>query len=73
MALEIDAPTSELYTIDNLLRARAEVESSPPFLAYPRTRQGLKDYEIFSTLDLHNLVDGAAKCLIKRGFAPAVC
>ncbi|KAF3916714.1 hypothetical protein ABW20_dc0106499 [Dactylellina cionopaga] len=63
--------TNKIWTFDQLLRQRAIDEDQTPILAFPKTRQGIADYELITSACLNRFVDGAAKCLIRKGF-PAV-
>lgn len=63
---------SALNTLDELIRRRALDSDQYPLIAYPKTRLGVDDYELFTGKDLNKLVDGAAKHLIKSGFPPVV-
>lgn len=64
--------TSKIWTLDQLLRQRAIDEDQTPLIAFPRTRQGYTDYEPITGANLNRFVDGAAKCLIEKGFQPVV-
>lgn len=62
---------NKLWTLDQLLRQRAIDEDQTPLLAFPKTSQCVTDYEPITGATLNCFVDGAAKCLIRKGF-PAV-
>ena len=64
--------SSELWTLDQLLRQRAVDENQTPLIAFPKTRQGYTDYELITGATLSRFVDGVAKCLIEKGFPPVV-
>lgn len=57
---------------DDVIRERAEDEEQVPLIAYPRTKDGIDDYEFFNGKQLNNMVDGAAKALMSLGVEPVV-
>lgn len=61
-----------LYTFDDLIRQRAIDEDQSALVAYPKTKLGITDYELFTGRDLNRFVDGAAKSLIAAGIEPVV-
>jgi hypothetical protein len=61
-----------IYTFDEVIRQRAVDEDQSPLIAYPRSKLGITDYEVFSGRVLDRLVDGAVKALIKSGIHPLV-
>jgi len=61
-----------MYTFDDIIRQRAIDEDQSPLIAYPKTKLGVTDYELFAGEHLNRLVDGAAKALIKTGIPPVV-
>lgn len=61
-----------LKTLDDLIRRRAEEDTQIPIIAYPKSAQGVTDYEYFTGRDIDRLVDGAAKSLITCGLEPVV-
>lgn len=61
-----------VHTFDELIRERALDEDQTPLIAFPKTKLGIDDYEVFSGRELNRLVDGAAKALIKAGIEPVV-
>jgi hypothetical protein len=61
-----------LYTLDELIRQRALDDDQSPLIAYPKTRLGIDDYELFSGKELNGLIDGAAKALMQAGIEPVV-
>jgi hypothetical protein len=61
-----------LYTFDDIIRQRAIDEDQSPLIAYPKTKLGVTDYELFTGEHLNRLVDGATKALIKAGIPPVV-
>ena len=63
---------SIVYTFDEIIRQRAVDEDQSPLIAYPKTRLGITDYELFTGRHLDRLVDGAAKALMKAGVEPVV-
>lgn len=63
-------PQDDILTFDRLLRQRAIDADQSPLIAYPKSRQGVTDYELLTGATLHRLVDGAAKCLLELGFKP---
>lgn len=62
----------KLYTFDDVIRERAEYLDQVPLIAYPKTKDGVDDYEFFTGKELNRLVDGAAKALIGMGIEPVV-
>lgn len=67
------AATNKIWTFNQLLRQRAIDEDQTPLIAFPKTRQGITDYEPITGEALNRFVDGAAKCLIQNGFPATVC
>lgn len=65
-------PVINLLTFDELLLERAADEDQVPLIAYPKTKHGVDDYELFNGAQLNRLVDGAVKALLKEGVDPAV-
>jgi hypothetical protein len=61
-----------LYTFDEVIRERAVDEDQSPLLAYPKSKHGITDYELFNGRQLNQLVDGAAKALIVAGIPSLV-
>jgi hypothetical protein len=61
-----------LHTFDEIIRQRAVDEDQSPLIAYPKSKLGITDYELFTGEHLNRLVDGAAKALIKAGVEPVV-
>ncbi|RDW91655.1 hypothetical protein BP5796_02820 [Coleophoma crateriformis] len=61
---------NKIWTFDQLLQQRAADEDQTPLLAFPKTRQGITDYEPIPGASLNRFVDGAVKCLIRKGFPP---
>jgi hypothetical protein len=61
-----------IYTFDQLLRQRAVDPDQTPLVAYPRTPQGVDDYELVPGATLDRFVDGAAKALLEAGLEPVV-
>ncbi|KAF8862994.1 putative NRPS-like enzyme [Acephala macrosclerotiorum] len=59
-----------LYTFDDVIRERAEDPDQAPLIAYPKTKDGVDDYEFFTGKKLNRLVDGAVKALIAMGVEP---
>ncbi|KUJ18954.1 putative NRPS-like enzyme [Mollisia scopiformis] len=60
----------KLYSFDDVIRERAEDLEQVPLIAYPKTTDGVDDYEFFTGKELNRLVDGAAKALIGMGVQP---
>lgn len=67
------AEESKPVIFDDVIRERAEDEDQVPLIAYPRTKDGVDDYEFFNGKQLHSLVDGAVKALMGMGLEPVVC
>jgi hypothetical protein len=61
-----------IHTFDEVIRERGNDEDQNPLIAYPRSKQGITDYELFSGRQLDLLVDGAAKRLLEAGIEPLV-
>jgi hypothetical protein len=61
-----------IYTFDDVIRQRAVDEDQSPLIAYPKSRFGITDFEVFSGRVLDRLVDGAAKALLSLGIRPLV-
>jgi hypothetical protein len=59
-------------TFDELIRQRAQDTEQVPLVAYPKTRFGVDNYELFTGKDLNRLIDGAAKHLLQAGLIPVV-
>jgi hypothetical protein len=68
----LKADERTMYTFDDIIRQRAIDEDQSPLIAYPKTKLGVTDYELFTGEHLNRLVDGAAKALIKTGIPPVV-
>ncbi|KAG0645595.1 Nonribosomal peptide synthase enzyme [Hyphodiscus hymeniophilus] len=54
-------------TFDEVLLQRAVDEDQSPLIAYPRTKHGVDDYELFTGVQLNHLVDGAVHALMREG------
>jgi hypothetical protein len=72
-ALRLKVEEQKLCIFDDVIRERAEDEEQVPLIAYPRTKDGVDDYEFFTGKQLDTLVDGAAKVLMGMGVEPVVC
>ncbi|KAE9366838.1 putative NRPS-like enzyme [Stipitochalara longipes BDJ] len=59
-----------IYTFDQVIRERASDEDQSPLIAYPKSKLGITDYELFTGKQLDRLLDGAAKALLKAGIRP---
>jgi hypothetical protein len=62
--------SSEIWTINELIKRRASELKDSPLLAYPRS--GLIDYEEYSALKIDRLVDAAVAILQQRGLKEVV-
>lgn len=71
-ALRPSVEESKPCIFDDVIRERAEDEEQVPLIAYPRTKDGVDDYEFFTGKQLNTLVDGAVKALIGMGVEPVV-
>lgn len=71
-AAVVRSEEKKLYTFDDVIRERAEDSEQVPLIAYPKTKDGIDDYEFFTGKKLNTLVDGAAKALIQIGIEPVV-
>ena len=49
------------------------MQDQSPLIAYPKTRNGVDDYEFITGAQLNRLVDGAAKALLAAGVEAVVC
>ncbi|KAK6076359.1 hypothetical protein SCUP515_05522 [Seiridium cupressi] len=58
------------FSYRTLLRLRATDADQTPLLAFPKSKHGVVDYEPISGAVLNHFVDGAARCLMARGFHP---
>ncbi|KAF2087179.1 putative NRPS-like enzyme [Saccharata proteae CBS 121410] len=67
---ELVARYGKLDLIDDLPRVRAQDEVQEPILGYPRSEKGATDYEVFTGRELDQMVNAAARALMKRGFKP---
>ncbi|PMD33859.1 putative NRPS-like enzyme [Hyaloscypha variabilis F] len=56
-----------IYTFDQVIRERASDDDQSPLIAYPKSKLGVADYEVFTGKQLDRLVDGAAKALLEAG------
>lgn len=61
------------YTFDSIIRQRGIDNPQVALLAYPATKAGVSDYELFTGEHLNRLIDGACKAFLERGFEPVVC
>lgn len=59
-----------LWTIDELIRSRAQQLKERPLLCYPRS--GILDYEEHSASAVNGYVDAAVQVLQARGFREVV-
>lgn len=57
---------------DEVLLQRAVDEDQSPLIAYPRTKHGVDDYELFTGSQLNQLVDGAVNALLGKGVEAVV-
>lgn len=62
----------ELKVLDNIIRHRAKDSPPRPILGYPRTEDSVNDYKHFTSLELDNYIDGAARSFISGGL-DSVC
>ncbi|KAK2607921.1 hypothetical protein N8I77_006562 [Diaporthe amygdali] len=60
----------ELKVLDDIIRHRAGDHPPRPILGYPRSEEGVDDYELITGLDLDNYVDGAVRKFISMGLKP---
>lgn len=58
---------------DDVILERAEDEEQVPLIAYPKTKDGVDDYEFFTGRKINIMVDGAVKALMSIGVSPVVC
>ena len=72
-ARDLVVDNTGLQTLDELIRRRAEDDVQTPILAYPKSSQGVTDYEYFSGRDIDRFIDSGAKALIEKGLKPVVC
>ncbi|KAG6035344.1 putative NRPS-like protein biosynthetic cluster [Claviceps citrina] len=63
--------TQGISTLSQLFRQRALDQDQTPLLAFPRSRNGVADFERLSGAALYRLINGAARSLVDKGF-PAV-
>jgi hypothetical protein len=61
-----------IYTFDQVIRERASDDDQSPLIAYPKSKLGVADYEVFTGKQLDRLVDGAAKALLEAGLRSLV-
>lgn len=66
------APAVNLKIFDELLLERAADSDQVPLIAYPKTKHGVDDYELFNGAQLNRLVDGAVKVLLAEGVESVV-
>jgi hypothetical protein len=68
------APPKEIpfKTFDEVLLQRAADDDQSPLVAYPKTKQGVDDYELFTGAQLNQLVDGAVRALLADGVEAVV-
>lgn len=71
-ASSAEVDNTGLQTVDDLIRRRADDAFQTPIIAYPKSSQGITDYEFFTGSDIDYLVDGAAKAFIGSGLKPVV-
>ncbi|KAK8101801.1 NRPS-like protein biosynthetic cluster [Apiospora kogelbergensis] len=57
-----------LWTIDDLIRVRAQDKIQSPILGYPRHASKPTDYEYFTGKDLDRMVDETCHLLVRAGF-----
>lgn len=61
------APTTTLWTLDQLLRQRAIDDDQTPLLAFPKKLTSATDFEHITGAALNRFVDGAAKSFMLKG------
>lgn len=59
-------------TFDEVLLQRGVDADQNPLIAYPRTKHGADDYELFTGAQLNYLVDGAVRALFAEGVRAVV-
>jgi hypothetical protein len=59
-------------TFDEVLLQRAVDADQTPLIAYPATKHGVGDYELFTGAQLNRLVDGAVRSLLGEGVEAVV-
>lgn len=62
--------STEIFTIDELIKRRASELRDSPLFGYPK--EGLLDYEEHSAQAVDRYVDAAAAALQQRGLKPVV-
>ncbi|KAL8904938.1 MAG: hypothetical protein Q9207_002932, partial [Kuettlingeria erythrocarpa] len=60
----------ELKVLDDIIRHRAADDPPAPMLGYPRFKDSVDDYELFTGRQLDAFVDAAVKYFIKSGLEP---
>ena len=58
--------------VDDALRHRAQAKEQIPLVAYPKSRQGLTDFELFSAQDVDRLTSNAVRELLRSRLKTAV-
>ncbi|RDW78967.1 putative NRPS-like enzyme (JCVI) [Aspergillus mulundensis] len=59
-----------LNTLDDLIRVRAADAVQKPILAYPKSQDGVIEYEYFTGEDLDSMIDEVVVRLMDMGFKP---
>lgn len=57
---------------DDVLLQRAVDDDQSPLIAYPKTKHGVDNYELFTGTQLNQLVDGAVRALLAEGVEAVV-
>ncbi|KAL8645201.1 MAG: hypothetical protein Q9210_006841, partial [Variospora velana] len=62
-----DEDLGEFVLIDDLFKARAHDEIQTPLIAFPKSKRGINDFELFTGRDLDRFVEHAARYYIQAG------
>ncbi|KAL8965587.1 MAG: hypothetical protein Q9197_006448, partial [Variospora fuerteventurae] len=62
-----DDDLGEFVLIDDLFKARAHDEIQIPLVAFPQSKRGINDFELFTGQDLDRFVEHAARYYIQAG------
>ncbi|OCK78011.1 acetyl-CoA synthetase-like protein [Lepidopterella palustris CBS 459.81] len=62
-----EAQQETIFTIDDLVRHRAQDDSPAPLVAFPRSKHDASEWEVFTGRHIDRFTDGAAKYMRESG------
>lgn len=69
---DFETDEGRIYTFDQLIRQRALDGDQTPVFAYPKSRNGVSDYEFINGLELNRLVHEGANTFVRAELIPVV-